>query len=155
MTNPVGRPTVMTEITLAKLEIAFGNGASDREACLIAGIDTQTLYSYQLAHPEYVERKEMLKDMPKYQARKNIVDAINANNVAVSQWYAERKVKEEFSQRTEQTGKDGEALIPPVSKDVIDLAKQLNDINRRNKGTSLGSNGVSTDTVDTEVQDKE
>jgi hypothetical protein len=108
--NPVGRPTLMTEETLKKLEDAFLVGASDKEACFIAGISATTLYNYQLAHPEYVERKEALKDMPKFKARKNIVEKINSGDVPTSQWYAERKAKDEFSQRNEQTGANGEAL---------------------------------------------
>lgn len=97
----VGRPTLMTPETLNKLEQAFSIGASDKEACFIANISHQTLYNYQKDHPEFVERKEALKDMPKYKARKNIVDKINEGDVTTSLWYVERKAKDEFSTRTD------------------------------------------------------
>ncbi len=48
--------------------------------------------------------------MPKYTAKKNIIAKINTGSVFESQWYLERKSKEEFSTRNELTGKDGESL---------------------------------------------
>ena len=96
-----GRPTIMTPETLQKLETAFLNGASDKEACFVANIAQQTLYNYQKDHPEFVERKEGLKDFPKYQAKLNIISRIAGGDVPVSQWYAERKIKEEFSTRND------------------------------------------------------
>lgn len=126
--SEVGRPTVMTEETLNKLEQVFSLGGSDKEACLMAGISTQALYNYQKEHPEYVERKEQLKDLPKYKARKNIIEAIDANNIQVSQWYAERKIKDEFSLRTETTGKDGNDLHVNTSNEIKDLADRLNKL---------------------------
>lgn len=100
--NPQGgRPTVMTEEALRKLEEAFSIGATDKEAIFIANISSSTFYDYCKVNPEFAERKEQLKDMPKYQARKNIVEKINKGDVPTSQWYAERKAKEEFSNRTD------------------------------------------------------
>lgn len=97
----VGRPTVMTEETIRILEEAFSNGATDKEAIFLANISSSTFYAYCKEYPEFSERKESLKDMPKYQARKNIVKKINDGDVTTSQWYAERKMKEEFSNRTD------------------------------------------------------
>ena len=101
MENPVGRPTVMTPEIISKLEEAFSIGATDKEAIFVANISSTTFYKYCQENPEFAERKERLKDMPKYKARKNIVDKINSGDVPTSQWYAERKAKEEFSNRTD------------------------------------------------------
>lgn len=101
MSNNVGRPTVMDEATLRILEDAFSIGATDKEAIFLANISSSTFYDYCKEHPEFAERKEALKDMPKYKARKNIVERINRGDISVSQWYAERKAKEEFSSRTD------------------------------------------------------
>lgn len=101
MENNVGRPTVMTLEVIQKLEEAFSIGATDKEATFVAGISMATLYAYCKEHPEFSDRKEALKDMPKYAARKNIVGKIKDGDVPTSQWYAERKAKEEFSNRTD------------------------------------------------------
>lgn len=101
MANKVGRPTVMTEETLNKLEYAFSRGLSDREACLYADINPQTLYVYCQKHPEFSERKELLKDQPKMKAKFNLAEEIENGDADVSKWYLERKAKDEFS--TKQT----------------------------------------------------
>lgn len=101
MSQPVGRPTVMTEEAIRKLEEAFSFGASDKEAIFIADISSSTFYDYCKDHPEFAERKEQLKDMPKYRARVNIVNKIKEGDVPTSLWYAERKIKDEFSQKSE------------------------------------------------------
>jgi hypothetical protein len=97
-----GRPTKMTEETVQKLEEAFEMGCTDVEACLHAGIVKQTLYNYQEENPEFVDRKQALKENPAYRARKVMYEAIkNDKNLNTAQWYLERKKKDEFSQRTE------------------------------------------------------
>lgn len=108
----IGRPTVMTPEIVHKLEEAFTNGASDVEACFYAGISKQTLYDYQEKNPEYVDRKMALKDMIKYQAKKVVKAKIDSNDIDTSKWYLERKVKDEFSIKTEQelATKDGKPM---------------------------------------------
>lgn len=106
----VGRPTIMTPETISKLEEVFSLGGTDEEACFYAGIGKTTLYNYQEEHPEFVERKEALKETPVLKARKTIVDSLA--NPLTAQWFLERKRKKEFSARTEITGDDGKDLIP-------------------------------------------
>lgn len=132
MAHEGGRPTKMTQETIALLEQCFSNGASDIEACFIAGISTTTLYNYGQEYPEFLERKEALKELVKYQARKNIAEAIRQNDKTLSQWYLERKAKDEFAQRSEHTGKDGAPLITEPSEEIKQLAEQLNELKRNN-----------------------
>jgi hypothetical protein len=113
----IGRPTVMTPEALLILEDAFSVGASDKEAIFLANISSSTFYAYCKDHPEFSERKEALKDMPKYRARKNIVGKINEGDVPVSQWYAERKAKEEFSNRTD-LNVSGEMISKVIKLDI-------------------------------------
>lgn len=126
--RPNGRPSVMTAETIVKLEGAFLNGASDIEASFIAGIGVRTLYDYCQDNEEFSHRKEALKDMVKYKARQNIVAAINEGDKTLSQWYLERKVKGEFAQRNEQTGKDGKDIVPEQTSEVKDLIKKIDDL---------------------------
>jgi len=119
-----GRPTLMTQETIDKLEYIFAMGGTDKEACSYANISHQTLYNYQNAYPEFVERKEHLKEKPFIKARTTIVDSLDQPQYALE--FMKRKKKDEFSDRSELTGKDGEALnvsvlnyadhnTPPVS----------------------------------------
>lgn len=97
----VGRPTVMTKETLDKLELLFAKGLTDREACVIADINPQTLYNYCNENPDFLERKEELKKHPTAKARLNVTEAIEKGDADMSKWWLERKAKDEFS--TKQT----------------------------------------------------
>jgi hypothetical protein len=115
----VGRPTVMTEAALNKLEEVFAIGGTDEEACFYADISKQTLYDYQKKHPEYIDRKEQLKERPILKARQTIVKSLD--NPDSAKWYLERKRKAEFAHRTEMTGPDGKDLfINPEQKEKAD-----------------------------------
>ena len=101
MSNKVGRPSVMTDAVIGKLEFYFAKGLSDREACLIVDIHPSTLYDYCEKHPEFAERKELLKEKPKTKAKLNLANAIENEDRDVSKWYLERKAKDEFSTKQE------------------------------------------------------
>ena len=99
--NKVGRPTVMTEAVLQKLEYGFLKGLTDEQCCVYAEISTSTLYNYCNENPEFLERKEQLKNNPSVKAKLNIVEAIEEGNVDISKWYLERREKNEFSTKQE------------------------------------------------------
>lgn len=109
-----GRKTIMTPEKIVLLEQAFSLGCSDLEACFHANIGKTTLYNYQNEHPEFVERKEQLKERLVLQARSVVADALFKEDKETAKWYLERKKKGEFSTRQEMTGEDGESLQPLV-----------------------------------------
>lgn len=96
-----GRPTVMTPEVVNKLEQAFSMGCSDLEACLFADISKQTLYDYQAKHPEFTDRKAMLKETLILKARSVIATSLNNKDENTAKWYLERKRKDEFSLKVE------------------------------------------------------
>ncbi|MCE9585059.1 hypothetical protein K8Q94_00335 [Candidatus Nomurabacteria bacterium] len=90
-----GRPTVMKNDTLQKLRMAYLVDASDREACVFAGISLQTLYNYQHNNPEFLEQKQGWKLNLGMLARLTVARAIQTDpNLA---WkYLERKFPQEY-----------------------------------------------------------
>lgn len=98
---PAGRPTVMTQEVVGKLEQAFSMGCSDLEACLYADISKQALYDYQERNPEFADRKAMLKQKMIFKARSVVADALNNKDENTAKWYLERKAKDEFSTKVE------------------------------------------------------
>lgn len=94
--NKMGRPAVMTEARLRKLENAFLFGFSDREACQYAEIALSTLYKYCKENPDFSERKELLKLEPKMRAKIKLVQAIESGDMKTIRWYLERKASDEF-----------------------------------------------------------
>lgn len=110
-TNKVGRPTVMTPEIINKLEEVFAIGGSDLEACFYADIGKTTLYTYQEEHPEFTERKEMLKERPVLKARQTVVKSLDDPNYAFK--YLEKKRKGEFGNALDLTsnGKDLQPIL--------------------------------------------
>ena len=88
---PGGRPTKMIEETVQKLEEAFLMGCPDIEACLYADISRQTLHNYQLANPEFVDRKERLKQNPFMKSRKVLLKALDENDTYTAHKILDRK----------------------------------------------------------------
>ena len=88
--NPPGRPTVMTDAVIAKLEQAFALGCTDAEACVYAGISRDTLYLYQSKHPGFHARKDELKTTPVLKARMVIVGAVESGDVKTATWLVEK-----------------------------------------------------------------
>lgn len=103
----------MTDEVIAKLEEAFAWGCTDIEACLWANIATPTLYLYQEKNPDFLERKNALKETPILLARQSVLRGMK-NNPDLALKYLERKNKKEFSLRSELTGADGKDLPTPI-----------------------------------------
>ena len=99
-----GRPIIMTDETIKKLEEVWAIGGTDKEAIFYADISHQTLYNYQEKHPEFIERKEKLKERPILKARQTLIKDLD--NVDSAKWYLERKAKKEFAERKENINLD-------------------------------------------------
>lgn len=122
-----GKPTVMTPETLSKLEIAWLQGATDLEACFYANIATATLYNYQNTHSEYLDRKQRLKESMALKARSLVLQALEEGDKDMAKWYLERKKKEEFSTKVENSGINTGIVIQVASADQVNLAQQQID----------------------------
>lgn len=104
--NKGGRPTVMTENVLNKLEEAFSWGCTDVEASLFAGIDPRTLYTYCEKHPEFSQRKETLKKNPALKARRVLFGDIEKGDSATAKYVLD-KADGKAKQAHEISGKGG------------------------------------------------
>lgn len=142
-----GRPAektndAMTEFaseTLQKLEAAFLQGMTNREACFLANISESLFYAVCKASPNLKERFEQLSENVKILAKRNLVEAINKGDVENSKWYLERKNKDEFSTRNELTGANGKDLVPDEEmKEKADAAIS-NFLNAKRSTEDTGS----------------
>jgi hypothetical protein len=99
--KPNGRPTIMTDSTLAKLKEGFAQGFSVRNACIWADISQDTYFSYCKKYPNFSEQCKTLQQKPLIKSILVINKALNEGDVSTAKWYAERKAKDEFSLKTE------------------------------------------------------
>lgn len=105
---PAGRPSVMTEETIRKLEDAFSWGCTDSEACCFAGIGMSTLYDYCQANPDFSDKKETLKNKPSMKAKRIVDRALDEQDLNTAHRVIDRK--EGTKVKAELTGKDGGAI---------------------------------------------
>jgi hypothetical protein len=120
-----GRPTVMSVDVLQKLEQAFLMDCTDEEACLYADISARTLYNYQEANPEFLQRKRALRHNPFLIARQSILRGIE-KDPRLALMYMERKKKDEFSTRREYTDANGADLVSEQA--VAEALKSLDKV---------------------------
>lgn len=112
---------------VSKLEAAFASGATDKEACVYAGISRSALFRYEEENPEFRNRKLQLKAYPVLQARQTVVKAITTDpNLAFK--YLERKLPNEFGAKVKVEGGGGEQ--PATNVSFISIAN-LDDESRR------------------------
>lgn len=118
--SEMGRPTVLTPEVVQKLEHAFSIGATDIEACFYAGISRGTLYNYQKENPDFLDRKEMLKERQVFKARMVIVQALQDGDKNMAKWYLERKRKDEFAtQQINQVALGGFKFVTEAEDDDL------------------------------------
>ena len=86
-----GRPTKMTLLVVGKLEEAFSFGCTDNEACAYAGINKSTLYDYCKKNEEFSSRKELLKDMPTFKAKRIVDNSLNDDDLNTAHKVIDRK----------------------------------------------------------------
>lgn len=95
-----GRPLVVTQDVVKKLEDAFCYDATVEEACLSAGISRQTYYNFLKEYPTFVDRVEDLRQAPYLVLRKKVMQ-VGEHDADMGLKILERKKKGEFSTRTE------------------------------------------------------
>ena len=88
----------MNDEVINKLRTAFSYGCTDEEACVLAGISHQTLYSFMQSNPDFIEERDALKLKPILAARQMIVKNI-PNDLAHARWYATKKMTKEFGDK--------------------------------------------------------
>ena len=96
-----GRPSKMTDACLDKLNYAFSIGCSDKEACLFADISEDCLYLYQRKHPDFIKRKQLLKEKPVLKAREASDKLLSEGDAVHVRWFLEHKKSDEFNTRSE------------------------------------------------------
>ena len=111
-----GRPSVMTDDVIRKLEDAFIAGCTDLEACCYADISKTALYEYCQKNEEFAERKETLKNQPIMQARFIIKGSLDGGDLGTANRVIDRKEGQKIKQDITSGGKQINSwVINPVT----------------------------------------
>lgn len=129
-----GRPTKMTPKTIQLLEECFMDGLSDTEACIVADISTSLLYAYGKEHPEFLERKELLKRTPAINAKRTVARDVKVSPKS-AMTYLERnpKTRDEWAPPTVKQDISLKGELAKVKDDDLDeriatLEKELKEL---------------------------
>lgn len=97
MSNTGGRPTVITDSTVRKLEAALRDGLSVQEACFVSGIGRTAFYQRKASDSVFANKVELAKSYVTLKAKHVVVQAITADgDLPMSKWWLERKARNEF-----------------------------------------------------------
>lgn len=103
--------------------------ANDDEACVYAGILRINLQYFQEIHPEFLYIKSACRQVLGLKAKKALAEKVEQN----PEWYLERKRKDEYSPRIENTGPNGRDLFQEVTdklnKTISDVKKHITNEN--------------------------
>lgn len=95
-----GRPSVITQEVVTKLEHAFVYDATVEEACIDAGISRNTYYEFLKRYPDFQDRIDQLRHATSFVLRKCLIIAAE-RNADLALKYLERKRPMEFSTRSQ------------------------------------------------------
>ena len=101
-------------------------GFSRAKACKMIGLPDSTLSNWVVTDDVLGMKLQNWENAINRIAMSNIRQQITSevdekdNRKEMTKWWAERKMKDDFSTRTEQTGKDGESLFDPEQKEKMD-----------------------------------
>lgn len=104
-----GRPTKFTDEVIRKIEEVAALDGTVKEMAFYAGIHFDSIYAWMKDNPEFSERIAALREKPVLKARQAVVRSLDDPDRAFR--YLERKKKNEFAQRVESTGTDGEPIV--------------------------------------------
>lgn len=126
--NDTGAPAwEPTPAQLKVLEDLFKNGAKVKYALFEAGIPSSTYYDYLKAHPDFSEQVEYWQTYPEMIARHSVLKhMVEDGRLAMD--YLKSKCKDEFGQRTEITGADGDSIAMPTIQ-ILPVAVKGEDDN--------------------------
>lgn len=106
----MARPSSLTPEVVSLLEHSVMDGANITEACQVAGISRETYYKHLKEDEKFADKMADAEEYPSKVAKKNLIERIKRKDVETSKWWLERKKKDEFSTRTENTGANGAPL---------------------------------------------
>lgn len=118
-----GRPTIMTDEILQKLESVFKLGVTNGVACNYADIAESTFYDHYKKDPVFRRKIDSAKDYARIAAGNVVVDSIvNGKDVESAKWWLAKKHSDEFSEPKRLSGvsiKDGDKEVKLIIEDYV------------------------------------
>lgn len=117
MSNGPGQPTVVTPEVVSLLVTSFQDGLNVTQACWQANISRDTYYSHYNSDPEFSDKMDRARQFLSMNGRKKVKEAMIKGDMKTIRWFLERRDKDDFSSRTEVTGRNGKPLGATLDPD--------------------------------------
>jgi hypothetical protein len=125
MSNQTGRPTVMTDETVQKLEQALQDGFSVERACYLSGVGRSTFYDHSNGNPDFADKMYLAQEWATERAKQVTIQAIDGGNVKAAQWWLERKAHQEFGAKLAvQPQPESDIFTKRTPDEVYDLMER-------------------------------
>lgn len=114
----------MAKLSVTKAEKALrehrGILSKAAEAC---GVSRKYFYKFMEDYPELEEVRAEASDELLDIAEANVVQELERGEMKTTRWFLDRKGKDRgYTTRQEQTGRDGEPLVPhSVRREIVDV----------------------------------
>lgn len=120
-----GRPTLLTEATIRKLEELFKAGSTVEQACIYANIGKSTYYDWLKADDSFRMKMEKAQYYVDVVAQNIVVDDIvNKKNIDSAKWWLVNKKGTGFGRNNVETS-PMPPIAPPRTKREEDLIFSL------------------------------
>lgn len=116
-----GRPTSITPATVSKLEQSLRDGFSVEMACHVSGISRSTYYAHLQADEDFSDKMALSQTWATERAKQVIIQAINAGDIKVCQWWLERRSRAEFGANPAISRTQPQTTSSPVSEQARDM----------------------------------
>lgn len=123
--NEVGRPTVMSDETVRKLEESLKGGMTVSQACVVSDVSRDTYYRHYKMDEAFSDKMRFAKSYVAMLAKQNIAKAIADGDIGVSKWFLEKQSS--FVAYAEEKLEEKECLNN-VTLTPEEEAKQMRDL---------------------------
>ena len=89
--NEVGRPTVMSEETVRKLEESLKGGMTVSQACIVSDVSRDTYYRHYKMDEAFSDKMRFAKSYVTMLAKQNIAKAVARGDIGTSKWLLEKQ----------------------------------------------------------------
>lgn len=112
---PGGRKTKYTPERVQKITQAIALGATQRLACLYAGVGHTAFHEWMERKPEFAEAVKEAEGRGAIGWLAKIEKAANDDTWQAAAWKLERRYPQEYGKQVQEVqGKDGAPLLPPT-----------------------------------------
>jgi hypothetical protein len=93
----IGRPTLINDDLVQKLEAAVRDGFSIDTACRLSGISRSTYYEHFRQDEDFSDKMKLAQEWTTQRAKQVVAQAIDKGDLKAAQWWLERKARAEFA----------------------------------------------------------